>query len=189
MLQAKQIRCQRGEKTLFRDLRFVLNPGQALHIKGVNGVGKTSLLRIVSGLLAPDSGEINYQGSGIHFIADKPAVRSELTVWENLNYLAALLCASSEYIDQAINSFNLAEQANTYVSNLSYGQQQRVGLAQLLLKPAKLWLLDEPATGLDQEGISVLEHLIEQQLNVGGMVIFSSHQPLQVTEVQELVLT
>ena len=187
MLEARDLECERGGKVLFRHLGFALAPGEVLRIAGPNGSGKTSLLRILCGLLTPSAGEVRWHGSGIRslkeeyarhvvYLGHAPAVKDELTAAENL----AIACriagtpASAAEIHAALILFQVPESP---VGKLSQGQRRRAALARLRLSASvPLWLLDEPLTALDAAAAELAKDLIRNHAGSGGAVIYSTHQ-------------
>jgi heme exporter protein A len=201
VLEAADLECERGGRTLFRSLSFSLRPGEALRIAGANGSGKTSLLRILCGLAAPSAGEVRWQGSPIAalkedyarslvYLGHAPAVKGDLTAAENLSItctLAGLQTQTSE-LHTALERFGLGANA-VPLRKLSQGQRRRAALARLCVSAAvPLWLLDEPFSALDSAGIDLLRTLVVEHRARGGMVAFTTHQDpgIAATHVVEL---
>jgi heme exporter protein A len=194
MLEARQLECTRGERKLFRKLGFRLGRGQLLRVAGANGSGKTSLLRIMCGLLAPSAGELRWQGRPIReereeycrnlvFIGHLNALKDDLTALENLRFTAALggLPADRERSLEGLDRFGVAHCAELPAKVLSQGQRRRVALARLALSPTvPLWILDEPFSALDAGAVSELELLLAAHIASGGMVVLTTHQEGQV---------
>ena len=194
MLEARHLECTRGEKKLFRDLSFTLGRGQLLRVAGANGSGKTSLLRIMCGLLAPSAGELRWQGTPIRvdreeysrnliFIGHLNALKDDLTALENLRFSAALggVPADRERTLTGLECFGVAHCAELPAKVLSQGQRRRVALARLALSPAvPLWILDEPFSALDVGAVTELECLLAGHIAAGGMVVLTTHQEVQV---------
>ena len=184
MFSAESIRCERGGRVLFQDLGFALDASGLLLLTGQNGCGKTSLLRILAGLMQPAEGKILWQGKPIRgnesfadnmlFIGHQNALKPELSVYDNLQFWAALR-GTEMLVPAALQFFRLTPMMNMPAGRLSAGWQRRVALARLLATPSHLWLLDEPSTNLDDEGQRLVEGLIETRIAQGGMVVLSSH--------------
>jgi heme exporter protein A len=200
MLEAADLTCERGGRLLFEKLSFLLSAGDLLRIAGANGSGKTSLLRILCGLLEPAAGAVRWQGSPIRalreeyaknivYLGHAAAVKDELTAAENLS-IACLLAgraASSSGVEEALARF--AVPPDKQVKRLSQGQRRRAALARLALSGSvPLWLLDEPLSALDADGIELLKRLIVEHQGRGGAVVFSTHQDpgIAATGVVEL---
>src|SRR5450759_3733293 len=187
MLEARQLECTRGERRLFRELSFRLGRGQLLRVAGANGSGKTSLLRIMCGLLTPSAGELRWRGRPIRaereeysrnlvFIGHLNALKDDLTALENLQVGAALAGMLA-----GLDRFGVAHCAELPAKVLSQGQRRRVALARLALSPAvPLWILDEPFSALDVGAVMELERLLSAHLASGGMVVLTTHQEVQV---------
>ncbi len=194
MLDISQLSFERNDKPIFAGINFTLNTGEVLQVVGPNGAGKTTLLRVLCGLLTPSAGEIRWQGQGIHehwydyvdgmiYCSHQPALKQGLTVLENLRLYRGVLrgrFGDIRSINKAMQRVGLAGYENTLVQSLSAGQKRRVILAILLLAKTQLWLLDEPLTALDQAGVKLTETLIAEFVAKGGMVIFTSHQPIDI---------
>ncbi len=194
MLEARQLECTRGERRLFSDLSFRLGRGQLLRVAGANGSGKTSLLRIMCGLLAPSAGELRWQGKPIRsereeycrnlaFIGHLNALKDDLTALENLQFAAALgaMPSAAPSMLAALEYFGVAHCAQLPTKVLSQGQRRRVALAKLAFSAAvPLWILDEPFAALDVRAVGELERLLAAHLAQGGMVVLTTHQEVQV---------
>ncbi len=179
---------------MFSDLSFKLGRGQLLRVSGVNGSGKTSLLRILCGLLAPSAGELRWQGRPIRtereeysrnlvFIGHLNALKDDLTALENLQIAAALsgMSAAAGRMLAALDRLGVAHCAQLPAKLLSQGQRRRAALARLALAPsAPLWILDEPFSALDVAAVAELERLLAAHLAYGGMVVLTTHQEVQV---------
>ena len=201
-LHVKSISCTRGYRDLFTGLDFQLSAGQALRVEGKNGSGKTSLLRIMSGLAQPLEGEVLWQGKKIHhpeseyfhdllFIGHRAGIKFELTPIENLCMAKALNGSKSENgIEEALYQVGLYGFEEIPCAYLSAGQKRRVALAQLFLTQSKVWILDEPYTSLDVAAVAMFEDLFTQHVNKGGSLVITSHQPvsLKVSDQYRVVL-
>ncbi len=194
MLEALQLECTRGERRLFTGLSFALSRGQLLRVAGANGSGKTSLLRIMCGLLAPSAGELRWCGKSIRsereeysrnllFVGHLNALKDDLTAVENLQVAAALGGKPADVgrMLAALDCFGVAHCAELPAKVLSQGQRRRVALARLALAPtAPLWILDEPFAALDVAAVVELERLLASHLASGGMVVLTTHQEVAV---------
>lgn len=187
LLQACNLLCERNYRVLFRQLSFSVYEGDILQIAGPNGSGKTSLLRLLSGLSDDFEGDIFFKGkpkvlqsygfkSTVLLLSHASGIKESLTPRENLHWLCALShSVSGQAIEEALNTLGLAEFMDTPAYSLSAGQKRRIALARLLLSPAKIWILDEPFTAIDQKGIESLEAVLIQHSKRGGTVILTSH--------------
>lgn len=187
-LQAEGIACRRGEKLLFADIRFALAAGELLLLRGPNGSGKSSLLRLVAGLLPPESGRLLWNGRDVSeqkgayrkalaFLGHQDALKPQLNLHDNLAFWADLAGSDAD-LDAILARVGLSLQADLPAQYLSAGQRRRFGLARLLLQPASIWLLDEPTTALDAEGVKLALGLIRQHLESGGLALVASHESL-----------
>ena len=185
LLEARRLAFERNDEPIFGPLDFVLHAGEVVLIEGDNGAGKTTLLRVLSGLLAPTSGEIRLAGEPLTLARLSPQVallshqtgmKSELTALENLRFAAGLhgLRAGMSPIT-ALAGVGLGGYADVPIRQLSAGQKKRVALARVLLAPVGLWLLDEPYANLDPEGIRLVNRLLENHANRGGAALVTSH--------------
>ncbi len=202
MLEAAGLECVRQQRVLFAGLSFALRGGELLRIAGANGSGKTSLLRILCGLLSPQAGEVRWQGAPIHtlreeyarhivYLGHAPAVKDDLSAEENLAIACRLagMRVAADSVRDALARFGLSGAA--FVKRLSQGQRRRAALARLCLSAsAPLWLLDEPFTALDAAGVAMLRVLIEAHIGRGGAAVYSTHQDpgMAATRVVELVV-
>lgn len=187
MLEVAGLSCSRDDRLLFSGLSFGLRPGQVLLLEGSNGSGKTTLLRILCGFREADGGEIFWAGRRIaesRYFADMAYVghadgtKKELTVLENLRFALALGHPGQYSIDLALQKVRLSGYDDSAVQSLSAGQKRRLSLARLLVTHSILWILDEPFTSLDKQGIELIETLMDDHAKNGGMVILTSHHDL-----------
>lgn len=178
ILDSNAISCIRAGRVLFADLTFCLKAGELLHIKGHNGSGKTSLLKLLAGLATPDAGTVLYHAIEHDrlFLGHLLALKNELTVRENLLFwLAIAHKPKSISIKSVLQQSGLQAFAHDRTTRLSAGQKQRLALSRLLVSSSKLWLLDEPYTHLDQEAKSWLSSLLVRHLLTGGSVVMTAH--------------
>lgn len=196
MLEVSNLACTRGDHRLFDGLSFLLGPGELMQVQGANGSGKTTLLRTLCGFMHPMEGEISWQGrnilelgedyyANIIYLGHLNAIKDELSALENLRISAGLSgCAvSDQQAILALRRMGLRGRETLPVNVLSQGQRRRVALARLLLSSAPLWILDEPLTALDAGAVNLMQELIGEHLSKQGMVIFTTHQPLEVEGV------
>jgi heme exporter protein A len=203
VLAAAGLACRRGDRLLFDGLDLAVHPGQIVWVRGRNGQGKTSLLRLLAGLSAPAAGQITWGGSalraagaGFHrrlvHLAHANALKEDLTVLESLQFLARLHgrdAAPAPLVD-ALRRLNLYSRRDAPVRTLSQGQRRRVALARLLIEPeASLWILDEPYDALDADGSAILDEVLCAHATRGGSVVLTSHVPLTITRPAPLVLS
>lgn len=191
MLEARELLCERDERTLFSGLSFTLNAGEWVQITGSNGAGKTTLLRLLTGLSRPDAGEVLWQGQPLHQVRDsyhqnllwighQPGIKTRLTALENLHFYHR--DGDTAQCLEALAQAGLAGFEDIPVNQLSAGQQRRVALARLWLTRATLWILDEPFTAIDVNGVDRLTQRMAQHTEQGGIVILTTRQPLNVAE-------
>lgn len=200
MLEARELLCERDERTLFSGLSFTLNAGEWVQITGSNGAGKTTLLRLLTGLSRPDAGEVLWQGQPLHQVRDsyhqnllwighQPGIKTRLTALENLHFYHR--DGDTAQCLEALAQAGLAGFEDIPVNQLSAGQQRRVALARLWLTRATLWILDEPFTAIDVNGVDRLTQRMAQHTEQGGIVILTTHQSLNVAEskIRRILLT
>lgn len=198
--------CYRGERTVFQGLDFALEAGGALMLRGPNGSGKSSLLRLMAGLARPLAGVIRWEDADIaedpeahnrrlQYVGHADPVKPVLTVAENLGFWAAFRAGpdagdggADAAVRGALERFGIGHLAPVPGRYLSAGQRRRVNLARVLVAPAVLWLLDEPATTLDAQATKGLVEAIAEHRATGGMVVVSSHQDAALEGVREIDL-
>ncbi len=196
-LTAQSLSCWRDERCLFENLSFELRNGQALQISGENGSGKSSLLRILAGLLTPTEGEVLFNESAIledrssyyaqlSYLGHLPGIKAGLTPIENCSLTTQ---ADKKHIAAILKELKLQEYGDVLCQQLSAGQQRRVALARLLLQQRAIWLLDEPLTALDVAGRELWQSSMQQHLQAGGMIIFSTHQTLDLSTIEVKTIT
>ena len=194
MLDAAHLECVRGERTLFSGVGFSLAPGALLRVTGSNGSGKTSLTRMLCGLLEPAAGEVRWEGENIRALRDEywgrllyighaNALKDDLTATENLAFAGGIagLTVSRERVHAALARFGLAGRERLPVRVLSQGQRRRAALARLAVSEAQpLWILDEPFAALDAAGVDLVQSLAGEHLARGGMVVLTTHQDARI---------
>jgi len=196
MLEAHGLGCWRGERAVFADLDFVLEPGGALLLTGPNGAGKSTLLRLVAGLIPPFAGRLLFEGEDaladraaharrLRYLGHADALKPALTVRENLAFYARLWGGA---VAPALAAVALTDLADLPARLLSSGQRRRLALARLALAPAPIWLLDEPTVGLDAASVARLGPLLAAHRAAGGAVMAATHLPLPMPDARELRL-
>jgi heme exporter protein A len=192
VLEGANLGCERGGRRLFRALSLSLAAGDVLRIAGANGRGKTSLVRILCGLLAPQEGEVRWQGEPISqlreeysrqlvYLGHAPAVKDELTAAENLSIACRLAGNARDHGEISAALRALAVPEAVLVKTLSQGQRRRAALARLWLsRSSPLWLLDEPLAALDAQAARLVESVIAWLAAKGGMVIYTTHQDARI---------
>lgn len=189
VLIGRQLRCIRGNQTLFQSLNLQLDAGQWLYLQGENGAGKTSLLRILAGLTLPAEGEVLWQNTPIGkqratyhqdllYIGHHAGLKEDLTLTENLRAQLAIdgVKVTNTAIREALTRMGLGKRQHLPARVLSAGQKRRGLLARALLRPAKLWILDEPFNALDVQAIAHAQDLLKSHLANGGLLVLTSHQ-------------
>ena len=201
MLRVSHLSCSRGNKPLFADVSFALQAGQALHLEGDNGVGKTSLLRIVCGLSPAEAGQVCWRDktiqdnaaafrSSLFYLGHGLSLKEELTALENLMSDAAVSgrTLSEPQALVALARMGLRGREHLPLRVMSQGQKRRTALARLLASQALLWVLDEPFVALDAKAVDGLRGLLAEHLTQGGLVLFTSHQPVVLIAANGLPL-
>lgn len=180
-LAATDLACRRGERLLFAGLSLTLAPGEALHVIGPNGIGKSSLIRVLAGLLRPLSGSIERTGA-VGLIDERHALDPQAELGTALAFWGKL-----DGGEAPLERLGIGDLLDVPVRYLSTGQKKRAALARLLAQRAPIWLLDEPLNGLDSSGVALVEELIAEHLGSGGLAVIASHQPL-AADALELAL-
>ncbi len=184
-LTATDLACRRGERLLFRGLSLDLSAGDVLHVTGENGTGKTSLLRILAGLLSPYSGEVSHEGA-IGMLDERPALDPDQPLGEALRFWQQVDgCADPA---EAITAMELVPLLEVPVRYLSTGQRKRAAMARLLSQQAPIWLLDEPLSGLDDRSQARIAETVSAHAAAGGIVVLASHQPIAVERLSVFAL-
>lgn len=184
-ISADNVACRRGDRLLFRKLSFDLHTGEALHITGANGTGKTTLMRALAGLTTPYAGEVT-RNVEIGLLDERPALDPDLPLGKALAFWQRIDGCKNP--DGALRVLGLVPLLEVPVRYLSTGQRKRAGLAVLLNRGVGLWLLDEPLSGLDHAAIEQVTALIQLHINGGGSAIIASHQTLAITGLRTLAV-
>lgn len=193
-LVAHDISCERGGRLIFEGLSFTLEQGELLELRGANGAGKSSLLRLIAGLNQSRTGSLALEqapaetsvAENCHYIGHAEANKSVLTLRQNLNFWATFL--GNGNIEKGLEAFDLTSIADDPARLLSSGQKRRLSLARLATVERTLWLLDEPTVGLDQNSTGKLNDLLKGHLSNGGMAIVATHTDLGITAKKHLTL-
>jgi len=199
LLSATELTCIREERLLFDQLNIEVNSGDIIQIEGPNGSGKSSLLRILTGLSQPYDGKVFYKAQAIaqcreefhqdlFYLGHLPGVKGEMSAQENLSFNLALQGSNAQHDDceAALAKVNLTGFEESLASHLSAGQHRKIALARLHHSSAKIWLLDEPFTAIDKEGVLALEQLFKAHLARGGCVILTTHQDLLTFPAEQI---
>ncbi len=202
MIEVKGLACERGAATLFSALDFALHPGKVLLVRGANGSGKTSLLRILGGLSAPREGAVLWCGERVAplalalrsrtlYLGHTAPLKDDLTVSENLSYALRLdgYVVNAQRCLDTLHAVGLGTRRRLPARQLSQGQRRRIGIARMMLATRTLWLLDEPTTALDAQGIELFKSVLSAHLASNGLAVVTTHQALDFgAAVQELTL-
>ena len=189
LLETRDLGCIRNDRQLFEHLEFALEAGEMLVVEGPNGCGKTSLLRILTGLRLADSGDVLWRGEPIdrlagdyyeqvNYVGHHDGIKHELSCLENLRLARAMGIPSQRDLDDVLEQVNLYAYGESEVGSLSAGQKRRLALARLLATDSLLWILDEPFTSLDRASMEMFAVLFEQHLQREGVIVVTSHHDI-----------
>jgi heme exporter protein A len=191
IFEVRGLECVRHDIILFQDISFSLQAGDLYQVDGENGTGKTSIIRILAGLIQPTAGEVLWRGKEISeclydyqceftYIGHLSGIKDALTPVENLKVVEALTGTEKNDLSRILERVGLLGLDDIPVNSLSAGQKRRVALARLIITNTSLWLLDEPFTSLDPAGKILIEQMIVDHCAAGGIVIFATHQPMEI---------
>jgi len=193
MLEVINLTCVRGTRRLFKELSFSAESGELVELRGPNGSGKTSLLRILCGLAMPAAGEVRWNGTGIRslgeeyfgsvaYLGHQNAVKDELTAIENLRISSAVCgyALDKKEAQEILKRVGLTQQQNLPARVLSAGQRRRLAMTRLLTSKARLWILDEVLTSLDDTAMNLSREFISEHLKQDGIAIVATHQDLNL---------
>lgn len=180
------VTCLRGGRILFEDLSFTVGAGGVALVRGPNGRGKSSLLRIAAGLLPPATGRVDVEGK-LALLSEAAALDPELPLVDALGFWARI-DGQPHAVGDALETVALADLARVPVRLLSTGQRRRAAIARVIASAAPIWLLDEPANGLDVNSVAMLADLIAKHRASGGVVLIATHQPIPLPAAQEIAL-
>lgn len=190
-ITAHNLSCIRNHKVLFEDISFELSSGSLLLVEGKNGAGKTTLLKLITGLRRPESGKVNWNNKptddvdcdfnrNLAWLGHHNPIKDDQTALENLKMLGHIRPRNHVSYIEALKTVQLANAKHKLVKTFSAGMKRRLSLASLLISDTPLWILDEPQSSLDKNGIALFEGLAEQHLLDGGMIIMTSHHPVGI---------
>ncbi len=202
LIQIENLACIRDDRVLFEHLSLSLAAGQMLLVEGRNGSGKTSLLRILTGLKLADEGDVLWRGKDIQqlaadyteqvsYVGHHDGVKRDLSCLENLRLVQAMGKPSGVELDEALERVSLFRFGDTLVSNLSAGQKRRLALSRLMVTESLLWILDEPFTSLDKKSMAGFELMFENHLAQQGIIVMTSHHDIGMSnaDIQRLDLS
>jgi heme exporter protein A len=195
-LKGDNLACSRGGREVFASLSFSLSAGEALLVTGRNGAGKSSLLRMIAGLVRHSAGRLDLDGGEpeatvgeqSHYLGHQDAVKPALSVRENLRFWAEFLGSRPSAIEPALEAVDLAPLAELPAAYLSAGQRRRLSIARLVAVKRAIWLLDEPTSALDAPSQNRLAGLMHSHLAGGGMIVAAAHGPIGLERARELKL-
>jgi len=175
MLAASQISFERYFEPVFQPVSFDLEAGGLLLVTGTNGCGKTTLIRVLAGILPLSDGQLDNRAQGMAYVGHYLAIKDDLSVTENLRFMRDFLGTSERDVKEVIAEVGLGRVAGQLARTLSAGQRKRCALARLLLSRNELWLLDEPYSNLDTEGVELVDRMLVAHLHAGGAAVLATH--------------
>lgn len=184
-MRADELACRRGDRILFARLSLAVESGEALHLAGPNGIGKSSLMRILAGLMRPFAGSVAKSGA-MALLDERPALDTHLPLGRALAFWAKVDRTQDGLLDEVCDRVGLADLLDVPVRFLSTGQRKRAALARMLAQGAPVWLLDEPLNGLDAASVANVEALVADHCADGGLCLLASHQPVGVAGLRRL---
>jgi len=195
-LRAEELACNRGGRSVFQGLNFSLASGEAMVVTGRNGAGKSSLLRVIAGLVRIAAGRLTLDGGEAdapvaeqaHYLGHQDALKPSLTIGENLKFWAEFFGVGREAVAPALDAVELSHLADLPAAYLSAGQRRRLSIARLVAVPRPIWLLDEPTSALDAPSQKRLAGLMREHLAGGGMIVAAAHGPIGLERARELTL-
>jgi heme exporter protein A len=175
MLSASNITFERYFQPVFEPVNFDLGSGQLLLVTGSNGCGKTTLIRVLAGILHPSEGELDNRSAGMAYVGHYLAIKDDLSVQENLRFMRDFSGTSEREVGNVIERMGLGRVTEQLARTLSAGQRKRCALSRLLLSENELWLLDEPYSNLDTQGVELVDELLRDHLEAGGACVLATH--------------
>ncbi len=175
MLSVSNINFERYFEPVFEPVSFALEAKGLLLVTGANGCGKTTLIRVLAGILHPTSGQFKQRTESMGYVGHFLGIKDDLSVLENLRFMRDFLGTSSRSCDEVIKQVGLGRVSEQLARTLSAGQRKRCALARLLLSRTELWLLDEPYSNLDQEGVNLVDEMLTSHLEAGGACVLATH--------------
>jgi len=190
MLSVNNLSLERYFEPVFHPVSFTLSAGNMLLVTGANGSGKTTMIRILAGVLTPSQGTVELGDTGKVYVGHMLAVKDDLSVTENIEFMRKFTGKAGITTDDIVDRVGLRRVAEQPARTLSAGQRKRCALARLLLSDAKLWLLDEPYSNLDKDGMKMLDVMLRDHIEAGGACVLTTHGSLRPTgfELQECEL-
>lgn len=186
-IDAEGVACRRGDRVLFAGFSLALEPGGAVQLAGANGVGKSSLIRILSGLMRPYAGYVTRSGP-VGLVDERPALDPAVPLGRALRFWRGIDGAAADTQREDAERLGLADLMDVPVRYLSTGQKKRAALARLLNQKAPIWLLDEPLNGLDSAAVTLVESLVAAHCGAGGIAVIASHQAFALPGLQRIEL-